>query len=78
MIPERKAMSKQVSLNAPDISCNHCVMTIKRELAPVEGVEMVDVDLATKQVDLTVQDDAALERAKAMLDEIGYPATETS
>ena len=71
-------MSKQVSLNAPDISCNHCDMTIKRELAPAEGVESVEVDVDAKRVDLTVSDDAALERAKALLDEIGYPATETS
>jgi copper chaperone len=69
-------MGKQVSLNAPDISCNHCAMTIKRELAQAEGVEAVEVDVDAERVDLTVRDDAALERAKALLDEIGYPATE--
>ena len=68
-------MSKQVPLSAPDISCNHCAMTIKRELAPVEGVEAVEVDVLAKRVDLTGRDDAALERAKALLEEIGYPAS---
>jgi copper chaperone len=71
-------MSKQVSLSASDISCDHCDMTIKRELASVDGVEAVEVDVSAKRVDLTVRDDAALERAKALLDEIGYPATEAN
>jgi copper chaperone len=69
-------MSKHVVLKANDISCNHCAMTIKRELAPVEGVAAVNVDVENKTVELEYDDDAALARAKALLDEIGYPAVE--
>ena len=66
-------MAKHTTLLAEDISCNHCAMTIKRELAPVEGVVAVDVDVPAKTVELDYEDDAALERAKATLVEIGYP-----
>ncbi|MGI5914899.1 MAG: heavy-metal-associated domain-containing protein [Anaerolineae bacterium] len=69
-------MSKQIRLKAVDISCDHCAMTIKRELASLDGVRMVDVDVQNKTVDLEYDDDAALSRATALLEEIGYPAVE--
>lgn len=65
-----------VVLHAEDISCDHCARTIKRELADVPGVEVVEVDVPLKTVTLRYADHAALERAKAVLHEIGYPATE--
>ena len=64
----------QTELKAPDISCAHCAMTIKRELGPVEGVVSVDVDVPSRTVSLEYEDGASLDRAKAMLAEIGYPA----
>ncbi len=66
-------MSTTVVLKAPDISCPHCAMAIKRELTPTVGVQAVSVDVPTKQVTLTVADEAALARAKAALAAIGYP-----
>ncbi|MBM3190509.1 MAG: heavy-metal-associated domain-containing protein [Chloroflexi bacterium] len=69
-------MSKRITLYAPDISCEHCAMTIKRELAPVEGVISVAVDVPSKTIRLEYRDDASLARSKAVLEEIGYPAAE--
>jgi len=66
-------MSHHVKLYAPAISCHHCAMTIKRELAAVQGLSAVVVDVPTKIVELDVADEAALARAKAVLEEIGYP-----
>ena len=66
-------MSHSIRLYADDISCQHCAMTIKRELAAVAGITNVQVDVATKAIDLEYADDEALARAKATLDEIGYP-----
>jgi copper chaperone len=60
-------------LRANDISCAHCAMTIKRELCSLAGIESVEVDVASKTVELRYANDEALERAKALLDEIGYP-----
>jgi len=66
-------VSHSIRLYADDISCQHCAMTIKRELAAVAGITNVQVDVATKAIDLEYTDDEALARAKATLNEIGYP-----
>ena len=69
---------KTTTLHCPDISCQHCVMTIKRELAGLQGVTVEDVDLATKQVRLQVASDEALASAIATLVEIGYPPSQAA
>ena len=66
-------MNQQIKLHAPAISCKHCAMTIKRELAAVQGVVVVEVDVPTKTIVLEYSDAQALDRAKATLKEIGYP-----
>ena len=66
-------MSHTMRLYADDISCQHCAMTIKRELAAVAGITNVQVDVAAKAIDLEYTDDEALARAKATLNELGYP-----
>ncbi len=69
-------MSKHAKLHAPDISCAHCAMTIKRELAPLEGVTTIVVDVPTKTIALDYADDDTLARAKALLEDIGYPVSD--
>jgi len=66
-------MSKKIVLRAPDISCNHCAMTIKRELGGVQGISSVQVDVANKTVELEYANDQVLEQAKVVLADIGYP-----
>ncbi len=67
-------MSQTVALVAADISCDHCAMTIRRELKEIEGVQVVDVNVPDKTVTLHVDDDSALDDALELLKEIGYPA----
>jgi copper chaperone CopZ len=62
-----------VTLDIPNISCNHCVMSVKRETAAVDGAEFVSGDVDTKKVVVQVEDDAALTALKEALAEIGYP-----
>lgn len=69
-------MSKTVQLYAGDISCQHCAMAIQRALRPLEGITRVEVNVPEKIVTLTIEDDETLARAKAVLEEIGYPAQE--
>jgi copper chaperone len=62
-----------VTLDIPNISCNHCVMSVKRETATVDGAEFVSGDVDTRKVVVRVEDNQALASLKEALTEIGYP-----
>lgn len=62
------------TLSVPNISCGHCVMTIKRELGPLPGVRSVEGDVTRKEITVTFEPDDVLDQIKATLAEIGYPA----
>ena len=64
------------SFYIPNISCGHCVMTIQRELGELEGVSKVEGDAAKKEIKVSWGTPANLEKIKAMLKEINYPAAE--
>ena len=71
-------MAEKTKLYATNISCQHCAMTIKREVEPLDGVHVVNVDVPNKIVSLEYEDDAALKQAMDTLEDIGYPAEEVS
>lgn len=56
----------------PDVSCDHCVRAITAELAPIDGVSRVTVDLPGKSV--TVEHDASVTDAqlRAGIEAAGY------
>ena len=63
-----------VTLNVPDISCEHCERAITNALTPVEGVRTVNLDIPGKQV--RVEYDAAhvdVEKMKDILQDEDYP-----
>ena len=64
------------TLSIPNISCGHCVMSIKKELSEMEGVTKVEGDPASKSVTLEWNAPATLEKIKATLKEINYPVAE--
>ncbi|MDD3827650.1 MAG: heavy-metal-associated domain-containing protein [Anaerolineae bacterium] len=64
---------KTVTLSIPGISCNHCVMTVKRETGFVDGAEFVTGDVEGKAATFQVRDDDALAALKKTLAEAGYP-----
>jgi copper chaperone len=64
------------TLSIPNISCGHCVMSIKKELSEMEGVAKVEGDPSSKSVTLEWDAPATLERIKDTLKEINYPAAE--
>ena len=66
-------MEKQ-TLNIPNITCGHCVMAIKNELNELDGVNAVQGDPATKQVEVEWDSPATLEKIKAALADINYPS----
>ncbi len=56
------------------ISCNHCVMTIERELGELEGVSSVKADADSKNVVVEWQEpQATAEAIRSKLVEINFP-----
>jgi copper chaperone len=63
-----------VSLNVPDISCEHCEHTITSTLQPVDGVRSVRVDIPARQVRVDYDEtQVSLQRMKELLQEEDYP-----
>jgi copper chaperone CopZ len=71
---KRRDLMEKANLSIPNISCGHCVMTIKRELAEMKGVIRVEGDPDSKQINVEWEDPASLEKIKSTLEEIHYPA----
>ncbi|MFC1815436.1 heavy-metal-associated domain-containing protein [Thermodesulfobacteriota bacterium] len=67
-------MEKQ-TLTIPNISCGHCVMTIKNELSELDGVKTVAGDPASKGITVEWDSPATLETILNTLKEINYPAS---
>jgi copper chaperone len=63
-VPETRTYS------VPGISCGHCQAAIEGELAKVDAVDAVAVDLAAKTV--TVTGTASDDAVRAAIDEAGY------
>lgn len=57
----------------PGMHCGHCEQAVKQELAKVDGVESVEVDLESKFV-LVRGNDLSDEKLRAAIDEAGYEA----
>lgn len=67
---------EKATLSIPNISCGHCVMAIKNELGELEGVLTVAGDPNTKQITVEFDVPATIEKVKATLKEINYPAAD--
>ena len=67
---------KTVVYNIPNISCGHCVHTIKMEVSDLDGVQTVEAAADTKQATITFQEPATEEKIKGLLAEINYSVAE--
>jgi copper chaperone CopZ len=66
-------MMTTVTYAIPNISCNHCVHTIKSEVGELAGVKSVEADALSKKATITFEPPATEEQIKALLQEINYP-----
>jgi copper chaperone CopZ len=66
-------MEKQ-TLTVPNITCGHCVMSIKNELSELEGITKVDGDPENKSITVEWESPVTLDKIKDILKEINYPA----
>jgi len=62
-----------ITFSIPNISCNHCVHTIKSELTDIAGVKLVDAEVERKLVTVTYEPPATEESIVSLLNEINYP-----
>lgn len=63
---------KTVTYKIPNISCGHCVHTIKTEISELEGVKAVDANPTTKMAVISFDDPATEEKIIETLKEINY------
>jgi len=63
-----------VTYSIPNISCGHCVHTVKSEVSELPGVTSVEAEISTKQATITFEPPATEEIIKSLLEEINYPA----
>lgn len=63
-----------VTYTIPNISCGHCVHTIKMEVSDLEGVSQVEANMEARQATISFDAPATEEKIKSLLAEINYPA----
>lgn len=64
---------KTVTYTIPNISCMHCVHTIKTEIGDLEGVKSVEANAQSKQATIIFEPPANEEQIVELLKEINYP-----
>jgi copper chaperone len=62
-----------VTYSIPNISCMHCVHTIKTEVGELPGVASVEADATTRVTTISFEPPATEDQIKALLAEINYP-----
>ena len=65
-------MNKE-TLSVPNITCGHCVMSIKEELSQIEGVKEVAGSPDNKNITVKWDLPATLDKIKKALIDINYP-----
>jgi len=63
-----------LTLHVPNISCAHCVHTIKTEVGELPGVKTVEANEQTKVVTIAFEPPADRAGIEALLAEMDYPA----
>ena len=61
-----------IKFTVPEISCDHCKSTIIDTLSNVDVIELVEVNIETKDVKLESSEEIDLDLVKSLLDEQGY------
>ena len=66
-------MSTTTTLSVPDISCGHCKSSIEGAVAPLDGVDAVEVHIDDKTVELTFDGaEATLQAIVTAIEDQGY------
>lgn len=63
----------QMTLYAPDISCEHCIATIERVIGTVHGARFLHGDPNAREFAVELERGAVLDELEAVLSSEGYP-----
>jgi copper chaperone CopZ len=63
----------QMTLFAPDITCDHCIATIKKTVEGIQGAQFITGDPDTRSFVVDLAGGAVLDAVSAALTEEGYP-----
>ena len=64
---------KTITYVIPNISCHHCVNTIKMEVGELEGVKSVAAEVESKKATISFEAPASEDQIVDLLKEINYP-----
>ena len=65
---------EQITVTAPDISCNHCVATVQEVVSDLAGVSAVNANADTKRVEVTFDpSQVSVAEIESAMDDAGYP-----
>ncbi|MBE0699892.1 MAG: heavy-metal-associated domain-containing protein [Anaerolineaceae bacterium] len=67
-----------VTYSIPNISCGHCVHTIKTEVSDLEGVKSVEASPETKQAVISFEAPTTEDQIVSLLKEINYPPVQAN
>ena len=68
------SMVEHATVTAPDISCAHCVASVKNAVGALPGVASVEADADTKRVEIDFDPGrVSMAQIEAALAEAGYP-----
>jgi len=61
-----------------NIKCGGCENTVRDGLSKIEGIENIDVDSTTGEVEFDCSNEASLEEARLKLHKMGYTESDPS
>lgn len=61
-----------LTLNVPDIHCDHCKHSIESAVRSLAGVEKVEVHIDERTVDVTFDDPADQHAISNAIEDVGY------
>ena len=67
---------QNLAYSVPNISCDHCVHTIKMEVGELEGVVSVKATVDDQKVIIEFDDPASEQQILNLMTEIYYPPTQ--
>jgi copper chaperone len=63
----------KLTLTAPDMSCNHCKMTIENAVKELSGIKQVNADPNTKKVTVDFDEKTvSIDDIKSVIEDAGY------